>query len=198
MRTENKALNREAIINAASMVFGKYGYKKTTLEDITTYLNIGKTGIYYYFKNKEDIFREVIKKEAKCLHDTLIQQIDLADSPLNKFENYVHTRMTFLKRVGNYYSAIRLDLLEQLEFINETRKDFDDIEIQIIEKILEEGCENKFFVIDNLPETAQTIALTLKSLELPFFGTKNDFDYEPILKRLIKIMLNGILHPEIR
>ncbi len=195
MGGENKELTRDAIISAASMVFSRYGYKKTTLEDITSYLNIGKTAIYYYFKNKEDIFKEVIKKEASNLRESLLSETSKAKDPLEKFTVFVHTRMSFLKRIGNYYAALRFDLMEQLDFINDSRRDFDIIEIKIIEKILKEGCKSKHFKVDNIGETATTIAITFKSLEIPFFGKSTEFDYEPILNRLIKILLNGILNP---
>jgi AcrR family transcriptional regulator len=195
MSGDNKELTRDAIIGAASLVFSRYGYKKTTLEDITSYLNIGKTAIYYYFKNKEDIFKEVIKKEASNLKESLINETSKANNPLEKFTIFVHTRMSFLKRIGNYYAALRFDLMEQLDFINESRKDFDIIEIKIIEKILKDGCKSGHFIIDNIEETAATIAITFKSLEIPFFGRNAEFDYEPILNRLITILLNGILNP---
>lgn len=198
MVKNSKELTKESIITAASMVFGKYGYKKTTLEDITSYLNIGKTAIYYYFKNKEDIFSEVIKQEATNMHKALLKEVKAGKNPLEKFVNYANARMDFLKRIGNYYAAIRYDLMEQLDFINQSRKEFDEIEIEVISGILLDGCETGFFEIDDIPETATTIAITLKSLELPFFGSNTDYDYKPILSRLIKIFLNGILKAKVK
>lgn len=198
MGAENKELTKDSIISTASKVFGRYGYKKTTLDDITSYLNIGKTAIYYYFKNKEEIFREVIKKEACELSKTLEKEIAKGSNPLEKFTNYVYARMLFLKHVGNYYSAMRYDLLEQLEFINETREDFDKIELETVKNLLVEGCKKGYFSIKDTTETASIITMTLKSLELPFFGSNPNFNYEPKLRNLTELFLNGMLTTEKR
>ena len=58
---------RNELINAASGVFAKYGYKKTNMDDIAAVFGKGKTFIYYYFKNKEDIFQAVLTDEADKL-----------------------------------------------------------------------------------------------------------------------------------
>jgi AcrR family transcriptional regulator len=192
MGADNKELTKDAILNAASQVFGKYGYKKTTLDDITSVLNIGKTAIYYYFKNKEEIFREVIKKEAENLKDTLIEKVAFSETAIEKLTNYAFARMKFLKRIGNYYSALRFDLMEQLDFINESRKDFDKIEVMIVAQILEEGCKSGEFKVDNIADTSKTITLTLKSLEIPFFATTHESDYQSTLKALLNLFLHGL------
>jgi len=49
-----KDQNRENILKIAREIFSKYGYKKTTLDDIANAVRKGKSSLYYYFKSKED------------------------------------------------------------------------------------------------------------------------------------------------
>ncbi|MFW6389223.1 MAG: TetR/AcrR family transcriptional regulator, partial [Marinilabiliaceae bacterium] len=51
---------RIAILKSARELFAKFGYRKTTMEDIAQALRKGKSSLYYYFKNKEEIFQAVI------------------------------------------------------------------------------------------------------------------------------------------
>ena len=56
MPTVNK---RESIIRAAHAQFRRYGYRKTSMEDIAGELGISRASLYSYFKNKDEIFRSV-------------------------------------------------------------------------------------------------------------------------------------------
>jgi AcrR family transcriptional regulator len=59
------ALNRRNdILKAAGKCFARFGYEKTTIEDIGEMVGMNKVSLYYYFKNKEAIFAEVITREA--------------------------------------------------------------------------------------------------------------------------------------
>lgn len=192
MAESNKGLNKEMIINAASIAFSKFGYKKTTLDDIASLINIGKTAIYYYFKNKDDIFQEVIKKEAEKLKEALLSAIKNETQPVEKFKIYVFTRMVFLENISNYYSVLKHELFERLQFINQNRTEIDKAELQIVSEILREGVEKKDFNISNIPQTALIIITTLKGLEIPFFGKEGKYDYKTSLTLLLEIFLNGL------
>jgi len=61
---------KREILAAAGKCFVQYGYEKTTLDDIAAIVGINKASFYYYFKNKEAIFFELITREA----DEYIQQ----------------------------------------------------------------------------------------------------------------------------
>lgn len=49
----------QAILSAAHTQFSKYGYRKTSMEDISQELSISRASLYSYFKNKDEIFRGV-------------------------------------------------------------------------------------------------------------------------------------------
>ena len=54
---------KKEIIEAAKVVFQKWGLKKTTMEDIAKEAGKGKSTLYYYFKSKEEIFEMLAKAE---------------------------------------------------------------------------------------------------------------------------------------
>jgi len=47
----------EAILAAARTLFGHYGYRRTSIDDIAQEAGIAKGTVYLYFKSKEEIFR---------------------------------------------------------------------------------------------------------------------------------------------
>ena len=65
--SNKKDANRASILKIAQEIFSKYGYKKTTLDDIANAVRKGKSSLYYYFPSKEDLFQAVIQKEVDSL-----------------------------------------------------------------------------------------------------------------------------------
>lgn len=47
---------REAILEAATALFATQGYDRTTMEQIAQQLGVTKPYVYYYFRNKQEIF----------------------------------------------------------------------------------------------------------------------------------------------
>ena len=54
-----KSLKRKQILAAALIVFSRYGYKRTTMNDIAQNTGISRAALYLYYKNKEEIFRSL-------------------------------------------------------------------------------------------------------------------------------------------
>ncbi len=61
---------RTAILEAALKLFGQYGYRRTSIEDIAHEAEIAKGTVYLSFKSKEDVFR------ALC--ESLLEKVQTA------------------------------------------------------------------------------------------------------------------------
>jgi len=58
---EEKDLQKQRIVKAAVAVFGRNGYEKTTISQIAQEADMGRGTLYWYFKSKEDLFRQIIR-----------------------------------------------------------------------------------------------------------------------------------------
>lgn len=56
---------RQLILNAADKSFSLFGYKATTMDQVAKLANVGKGTIYTFFKNKEELFDEIITNLIK-------------------------------------------------------------------------------------------------------------------------------------
>lgn len=57
---------REAILRAAYEIFAKYGFKRTTMDDIAKEAGVSRPALYQLFANKREIFRKIV--EAHITH----------------------------------------------------------------------------------------------------------------------------------
>ncbi len=62
---------RERLITSATQVFTRKGYAATTVREIVEAAGVTKPVLYYYFRNKEGIYLELIR-EAYAKYDALL------------------------------------------------------------------------------------------------------------------------------
>jgi AcrR family transcriptional regulator len=60
--TASLPLRRDAILDAAITVFGRFGFKKTSVDDLAAAAHISKQGLYLHFSSKEEVFLAALKK----------------------------------------------------------------------------------------------------------------------------------------
>ena len=118
----NKEEFRKKIIITAGQIFSRFGFKKTTMEEVAKALKMGKSSIYYYFNSKEEIFDAVVLYEANILRNELTTAIKSVESPIGKMEKYVFVRMKSFEKLSNYYNAIFDKNLDHFEFIEKIRE----------------------------------------------------------------------------
>jgi AcrR family transcriptional regulator len=52
---------REAILKAATATFLRYGFKKTSMDDVALAAGVSRQGLYLYFDTKDLLFREALQ-----------------------------------------------------------------------------------------------------------------------------------------
>lgn len=184
----------DQLVQAARQVFARYGYKKTALDDIAKEARKGKSTIYYYFKSKDDIFKAVIDAEAEIRVKTIDDQISTIEDPQQKLKTYIYVRMLTLKKVGNYYEAIKNDLLDNLYFVNSLRNNHFDAEISLVKNLLLEGIDKHVYTIQNPELTAKTIVTLLQGFEVPLIlKNLSDEELQKSIDEMLNILFFGIV-----
>ncbi len=183
---------RLAVIKAAQDIFAKFGYKKTTVDDIARAAHKVKSTIYQYFESKEEIFQTIVEKESQILKEEIKKAIEAQDNPKKKLLTYVITRMRVLKDLSNFYNALRDEYLEHFVFIEKIRKKYLKDEINTIKKILKNGVDQGAFVINDLELTACMIVVALKGLEYPLIEEIEVLSNEQGINSLLGVLFRGI------
>jgi AcrR family transcriptional regulator len=189
----NHEAAKQQIVAAAAEIFGKHGFKKTNIEDIAKACRRGQSSFYYYFKNKEDVFRAVIEKEFNTLMSDLRETISSTSDPQQKLRLYLSSRMHKIKSVSNFYDTLKNDFFDSIPFVEEMRKDYDRQEFQLISSILDEGKSRNIFHIENTENVTQAIMSAMRGLEIPFFIKQIVIDIDNRIDELLNILFYGLL-----
>lgn len=190
---------KTAILEVSRDLFAKFGYKKTTMEDIAHALGKGKSSLYYYFKNKEEIFQAVIDWEEDILFSRLKDVVSLSVSAAEKIKKYVEVRMETIRELENYHKALKIENTGGFDFLSHIKGRSEKEEAKMLEEIIIEGINTSLFTIKNSHLAAISISVALKGLEEPLFRSMNlekleDFKIQ--LENILNILFYGILKRE--
>jgi AcrR family transcriptional regulator len=72
---EHRAMMQREILDAAAALFRAQGYADTSLGDVAAYVGIGRTTLYEYFSDKEDLLASVVEDRIPSVMDGLVGDI---------------------------------------------------------------------------------------------------------------------------
>ena len=72
---KHRVMTKDEILDAAAALFRAQGYAETTLGDIASYVGIGRTTLYEYFSDKEDLLASVVESRIPAVMETLVKGV---------------------------------------------------------------------------------------------------------------------------
>jgi AcrR family transcriptional regulator len=185
---------RNKILSVANKLFSRFGFHKTSMDEIAKIARKAKGSLYYHFANKEELFTEVVSKEIANLKNQLsiiVNNTDLNAS--EKIKKYLIKRMEVLHDAANYHETLKADFYEHFDFIDDLRNELDEWEKENLKKIILQGVETKEFVaIGDMVVLLDVFIMVLKGLEIPFFLQNKYEKYSPYFNSLSGILINGL------
>ena len=185
---------RDKILSVANKLFSRFGFHKTSMDEIAKIARKAKGSLYYHFSSKEDLFKEVVSKEIINLKSQLsiiIENTDLSAS--GKMKKYLIKRMEILNNAANYHETIKADFFEHFDFIDDLRNELDEWEKGNLRKIILQGIETREFTpIDDMDVLLDMFIMVLKGLEIPFFLQDKYEKYSPYFEGLMGILTKGL------
>jgi len=135
---------KQEILLAAEQAFLKYGIKKITLSDIAQACGMKKTALYYYFKNKESIIREMLELKFSKINQEVLSEVESVDSVQEKLRKFMHSKILLMR---DHLRLMKLFDDESLSFRNKKFMDAQREQVMgqdfcLIRQILEKGIKN--------------------------------------------------------
>jgi len=195
---------RQEVITTAQQLFQKYGFSKTTMEDIAKATGRGKSTLYYYYKSKDEIFEAVIMKEADEVVNTVLEVVQKASSAEEKLQAYLTTSFDSIKSKINLYGLMREEIFGEGDLLlcrpkmSEPIKQYNTKERKVVTDILLFGIENKEFTPDlkvNIDMFAYIVITSLRSIAIDLAFNEKDlhsfFEVDK-MNAMITILLRGL------
>lgn len=193
MKKEKHDKIRKSLLESAEQLFSRFGFEKTTMNDIANEARKGKSSLYYYFSSKEEIFKAVVSTEAEQFKQIITETLENIDDTKEQIKQYFSIRMHRFQELSNLYAAMRNDYLRKLDFIEKIRKQYDKEELEFIQNLLEKGVSRGEFEIKNITDTSFALASAIKGLEYPLVLQKDEQNLDHRIDALLSILFFGIV-----
>lgn len=185
---------KDIILSVANRLFSRFGFHKTSMDEIAKTARRAKGSLYYHFASKEELFKEVVSEEMENLKNQLT--IIVSNPGLNaseKIKKYLITRMEILNSAANYHETLKADFFEHFDFIDDLRTELDEWEKENLKKIILQGVDKgEFAVIEDMEVLLDILIMVMKGLEIPFFLQGKYTKYSPYFEGLMSILTKGL------
>lgn len=161
------------IIRSAIGLFMKYGLKKTTMEDVAEASGKGKSTLYYYFKNKEELFEIALRDASQRSYHNLIEALNQETFFDGRLRTYISRRYQMQKDAMVFFQTIQSDIRQYLDLIYKVRQELDLMESAILKGIflqaLNEG-EISSLPEDKLNTLIYILTVAFRGMESPLYA----------------------------
>jgi TetR/AcrR family transcriptional regulator, biofilm operon repressor len=172
---------------AAMECFVKFGLDKTTLDDIAGKIGLNKASLYYYYKNKEDIFLDTAIREGEQFISSLQAKALLKKGIQQKVWFYMESRFNY------YINVLNMNRIS-VESLNKILPRFFELydammrqEIQFLSKLLKNAVKDGEIVKTNTESIASVLIHISDAL-------KHSLEQQAILRRETTIDYTKSLH----
>ena len=186
---------REEILLGARDLFERFGFKKTTMEDIARQIGKSKSALYYYYKTKEEIFEAVVLNDIAASQSQVADAVKKEESATKKFRVLFTSLLEDVKLKANKFSIFKSDLYENHFLLENIVRKRDSYIEELIKDILILGISQREVKMMNNADMslwAKMINLTLKAMANKIF-MEDDFHLSANqLDFMAEALFNGV------
>jgi len=178
------------LLQAAEQLFGSAGFKETKVGDITTAAEVAQGTFYTYFKSKEEVLEELVKRTNNDFRHTLKEAIqpfqDRRDAEIAAYYAFLQ----FFKKHPHMYAVVR-----EAEFFAPETANYYYERIKLsylppIKKAIEKGEFRKFS-----PEYLAIFLMGIghyMGMDLLILGQAKETDFIRKLIKLSRLLYKGV------
>lgn len=100
--------NRQEILFHAKVLYAEKGFSGTSMRDIAQSASVNLSLIYYYFKNKEDLFLSVLEEGFLEMNKTLQKELEKSQDVVEAIRNFIRGLMNF-----TFYNKYHFQIMQQ-------------------------------------------------------------------------------------
>jgi AcrR family transcriptional regulator len=97
---------QEQILKAGKQLFQIHGLAKVTMDDVAKAIGKGRSSLYYYYKNKEEIFDAVVMIEIREMLAAMTRAVDKSAGIEQKLRAFFLTKLEVLREKRAFFKML--------------------------------------------------------------------------------------------
>ena len=119
--TAQGAERKQQLLDCAAQLFAERGYADTRVIDIVRAAGVAKGLFYWYFENKEQLFRELAAEIRLRLRRSQAEAIDPDADPLTKIRQGSEASVRFMAINAPFFALLEVESVDR-QFVDVLRK----------------------------------------------------------------------------
>ena len=188
-----KKKNTEKIFSAALRIFSKYGYKKTTVEDIAKELNMTKGNLYLYAKDKRDLYHKTVEYALVRWQNYVRDAIHKEPDPRLKFLIMCQKAVEYLSIDPDFRNILIHDPdIFPMFTNNDPYERINNNSITMIKNILREGINKGVFRSVNIHTMAKAIFSIYKMFIIRIYILSEEKEVRIMFEQTLELVTQGL------
>jgi len=178
------------ILEAAQKRFGIFGVEKTSMREIADDIKMSKAALYYYFPDKESLYKSVLLEEQSEFISEILQKMSSIGDPELLIREYAVNRISYFRKLVNLTRLKYESYSGMKPMLQHSVDSFKKKECEVVAGILEKGKMSGRFEIKDTNEMAILFLDLLKGIRLSTMNNMSSLfigeeEYSVLLEKTI-------------
>ena len=184
---------RQKILDAAEERLWRYGFKKTTIDEIAADAGVGKGTVYLHFDSKEDVSLAII---ARYKQDALAQAQQIVREEgkdvVQKLREILILPLINAYRRCTENPAAQEMILAVRPHIQARIRPYIEHEYVLIAEVLEEGNRRGVFDVPDTLQAARALKSMTHGMLPPYYGTTTADEIIAEVEQVLALAVRGL------
>lgn len=148
---------RERLLTAALTMFNAKGYAATSVREIVLAAGVSKPALYYYFKNKNGIYLELVRRAQDLFQKVILQNTPFQETVRNQLKIFalrIFDSVIENNAVACFVMTATFSTRLKGNGPDFTLAQYDAAVIEIIQNLVQQGMDRKEFQFINVEHVA--------------------------------------------
>lgn len=183
------------ILEAARSLFGKFGLKKTSMEEIADECGKGKSTLYHYFKNKDEIFLSVLEMECKQFQGTIREAVEKEVGLASKLRALLQTKLQMIQEFHVFFNFSKDLFLANFDRFRSAMSSYEAFEVRLLDQLITEAVETKEIQFaDDREREIKTygLAIALKGIYMQAMFEEKFDEFSGKIEGIVQFLHQGL------
>jgi AcrR family transcriptional regulator len=173
-------------------LFSQYGLKKVTMDEIAARARMSKATVYRHYRNKQEIFDDVVAEEARQLLSAITDAVSAETTAVGMLRCYLLSKMGKLRELVVLLHVTREVWSDQWPHGTGVQDKILDRQREIVAGILEFGNSTGELRVKDVKLTAHLMVISLQSIEYRWVFDSLEVPLTVYVDHMLDVIINGI------
>ena len=184
---------RQKILDAAEQRLWRYGFKKTTIDEIASDAGVGKGTVYLHFDGKEEIGLAIVSEyKQRGLDQMALIAQDREKSPVQKLTEMLQYPVLYVCQSCRESPAMQEMITAIKPHIRRHIQPQTEQEYKIIAGVLEEGNRLGVFDVPDAHRAAQTLKMMTMGFMPPYPHVSEPDEIKSEIAAIVALAVRGL------